>query len=90
MGRLDQAESTIDLDALPSRHLHVLGVSFSFSRAAEVGRVIAALSTEVIPAVADRRIRPMIDSILTLEQATDAAHRIRNGQAQGKITLSIP
>lgn len=90
IGRLDRAESTIDLDALSYRHLRLVGVSFGFTRAEELAQVIAGLAPEVIPAVAQRRIRPVIDSTFELAQAKRAADRMRSNQAHGKIVLTMP
>jgi NADPH2:quinone reductase len=90
IGRLGQAESTIDLDTLSYRHLHVRGVSFGFSRPEALGHVIAALSGEIMAAVADSRIRPVIDSVYAFDQAHEAADRLRSHQAHGKIILTVP
>ncbi|MFG2142257.1 dienelactone hydrolase family protein, partial [Streptomyces sp. NPDC048650] len=49
---------TIDLDALSYHHLRVHGVSFGVTRAAELGAVIAAAGHDLLPAVADGRVRP--------------------------------
>ncbi|MGW1681009.1 quinone oxidoreductase family protein [Saccharopolyspora sp. NPDC002376] len=90
IGRLDRAESTINLDHLSYRHLHLRGVSFGFSRPAELGEVMAALVPEVLPAVADGRIRPIIDEVFPFDRAAEAADRLRTGQANGKIVLVVP
>ncbi|MER7842248.1 zinc-binding dehydrogenase [Streptomyces sp. NPDC096040] len=90
IGRLDQAKSTIDLDALSYRHLHVRGVSLGFSRPEALGHVIAALRDEVMPAVADNRIHPVIDSVHACDQAHEAAEGMRSHQAHGKIILTVP
>jgi NADPH:quinone reductase-like Zn-dependent oxidoreductase len=89
IGRLGRAESTIDLDALSYRHLHVRGVSFGFSRPEALGQVIAALAEEVLPAVAEGRVRPVIDTVLTFDQADAAAERMRSHQAHGKVVLTL-
>ncbi|KAA5830672.1 zinc-binding dehydrogenase [Saccharopolyspora hirsuta] len=90
IGRLDRAESTINLDHLSSRHLHLRGVSFGFGRPAELGAVLAGLVPEVIPAVADGRIRPVVDEVFPLDRAAAAVERLRTGQALGKIVLAVP
>ncbi|MFE4683950.1 zinc-binding alcohol dehydrogenase family protein [Streptomyces sp. NPDC056721] len=89
IGRLGQARSTIDLDALSYRHLRLRGVSFGFTRAAELGAVIAELTPQVLPAVADGRIRP-VDTTLPFDQANTAAARLRTHQAHGKVVVSMP
>ncbi|QJT05591.1 zinc-binding dehydrogenase [Streptomyces asoensis] len=90
IGRLDTAASTIDLDALSYRHLRVAGVSFGFTRPAELGAVIAAAGEHLLAAVADGRVRPLIDTTLSFATATEAAERLRSHQAHGKIILTVP
>jgi len=90
IGRLDGPRSTIDLDALSYRHLHVRGVSFGFSRPEALGQVVAAAIDEVMPAVADGRIRAVIDSVHAFDRADEAADRMRGHQAYGKIILTVP
>ncbi|MEK8142021.1 zinc-binding dehydrogenase [Streptomyces sp. M10(2022)] len=90
IGRLDTAKATIDLDALSYRHLRVCGVSFGFTRAAELGAVIAAAGRQLLPAIGDGRVRPVIDSTLSFDSATDAAARLRTHRSQGKIVMTLP
>ncbi|GAA4000038.1 quinone oxidoreductase family protein [Streptomyces plumbiresistens] len=90
IGRLDQPASTIDLDALSCRHLRVQGVSFGFTRPAELGSVIATAGRQLLPAVADGRVRPLIDTTLSFDTAAQAAERLRSHQAHGKVVLTVP
>ncbi|MER7016012.1 zinc-binding dehydrogenase [Saccharopolyspora sp. NPDC000359] len=90
IGRLDRAESTIDLDHLSHRHLHLRGASFGFARPAELGVMVAGLVPEVVPAVADGRIRPVVDEVFPLARAAEALEWLRTGQTVGKIVLAVP
>ncbi|MFI7361460.1 zinc-binding alcohol dehydrogenase family protein [Streptomyces sp. NPDC050149] len=90
VGRLDTAESTIDLDALSYRRLRVAGVSFGFTQPAELGSVIAAAGQTPLAAVAASRVRPLIDTILSFDTSAEAAERLRSHQAHGKIVLLVP
>ncbi|MDO0929578.1 zinc-binding dehydrogenase [Streptomyces sp. TG1A-8] len=90
IGRLDKARSTIDLDALSYRHLHVAEVSFGFTRPAELGAVIAAAGEDPLVAVAGGRVRPLIDAVLSFDTAAQGAQRLRSHQAHGKIILTVP
>ncbi|MFH9612016.1 zinc-binding alcohol dehydrogenase family protein [Streptomyces sp. NPDC017448] len=89
IGRLDKAESTIDIDALSYRHLRVFGVSFGFTRAAELGAVLSAAAAQVGPAISEGRVRALRDSTFGLENAAPAAERLRSHQAHGKIVLTV-
>jgi NADPH2:quinone reductase len=90
IGRLDRAESTIDLDVLSHRRLMLRGVSFVFTRAAELGGVIAGLDAVVLPTVAKGRIRPVIDSVHDFDGCKAAADRLRNHAAEGKVVMTVP
>ncbi|MET8330644.1 zinc-binding dehydrogenase [Streptomyces sp. NPDC005181] len=90
IGRLDTAESTINLDTPSYRHMRLRGVSFGFTRATELGAIIAAAGEQLLPAVADGRVRPLIDGALTFDTAARAAVRLRSHQAHGKLVLIVP
>jgi NADPH2:quinone reductase len=90
IGRLDTAAATIDLDALSYRHLRVQGVSFGFTRAAELGSVIAAAGRDLLPAVAGGRVRPVVDGTYSFGTAAEAAERLRSHRANGKLVLTVP
>ncbi|MFF2729841.1 zinc-binding alcohol dehydrogenase family protein [Streptomyces sp. NPDC058008] len=90
VGRLDRAASTVDLDALAHRHLRLYGVSFGFTRAAELGGVLAAAAEQLLPAVAEGRVRPLIDAAFSFDTAAEAAARLRGHQGRGKIILRVP
>ncbi|WP_235214619.1 zinc-binding dehydrogenase [Rhodococcus opacus] len=89
IGRLDGAESTINLDHLSYRHLNVHGVSFGFTRDWEMADIIAGLLPDVIPAVARGEIRPVIDRAADITDFQQAAGRLRSGEAVGKIVLTL-
>jgi NADPH2:quinone reductase len=90
IGRLAGPRSTINLDQLSFRRLRVQGTTFSIRTAEERGEVAAALVPVVLPAVADGRIRPVVDSVFPFEEAQRAADRMRSNQAVGKIVIEMP
>jgi NADPH:quinone reductase len=49
----------------------------------------AALRPQVLPAVADGRIRPVVDRVFSFEDAYKAADYLRNNQAVGKVVLQM-
>ncbi|MEU8509682.1 zinc-binding dehydrogenase [Streptomyces brevispora] len=52
--------------------------------------MIATAGQALLPAVADDRVRPLIDTTLAFDTAARAAERLRSHQAQGKIVLTVP
>jgi len=89
IGRLGGAQSTIDLNTLSFRRLRVLGTTFSVRTADEKAAVCAALQPDVMAAVADGRIRPVIDRIFAFEDAPKAADHLRSNRTVGKTVLTM-
>jgi NADPH:quinone reductase len=89
IGRLAGPQSTIDLNALSFRRLRVLGTTFSVRTPDELASVCAALKPEILPAVADGRIRPVVDRVFEFDDAIKAAQYLRTNQAVGKIVLKV-
>ncbi len=89
IGRLAGAEATIDLNQLSFRRLRLLGTTFSVRTADELADVCAALVPEVLPAVADGRIRPVVDRVFAFDDALKAAEYLRSNQAIGKVVLEM-
>lgn len=90
IGRLGGREATIDLDQLAFRRLRLQGTTFSVRTPDELADVCAALVPEVLPAVADGRIRPIIDRVFAFDDALAAAKYLRSFEAVGKVVLEIP
>src|SRR5262249_6724707 len=61
IGRLAGPQSTIDLNQLSFRRLRLQGTTFSVRTPDELAEVCAALVPAVLPAIADGRIRPVVD-----------------------------
>ncbi|MEU4100766.1 zinc-binding dehydrogenase [Streptomyces tanashiensis] len=90
IGRLDRAESAVDLDVLSYRHLRVRGVSFGFSWPEKLGAVLSGAVSALAPALLDGRVQPLIDSRYDFRTAFEAVRRIASHQALGKIVLAVP
>lgn len=89
IGRLGGAQSTIDLNTLSFRRLRVLGTTFSVRTADEMAAVCAALQPEVMAAVDDGRIHPVIDQVFGFDDARKAADRLRSNATTGKTVLTM-
>jgi NADPH2:quinone reductase len=89
IGRLAGPQCTIDLNTLSFRRLRVYGTTFSVRTAGELGDVCAALRPQAIPAVADGRIRPVVDRVFPFEDALKAADYLRSNQGMGKVVLQM-
>ncbi|MGF1344193.1 zinc-binding dehydrogenase [Streptomyces flavovirens] len=52
--------------------------------------MIAAAGEQLLPAVADGRIRPLVDSTYSFATAAEAGQRLRSHRPHGKIILTVP
>ncbi|MBU3062186.1 zinc-binding dehydrogenase [Nocardia sp. NEAU-G5] len=89
IGRLAGATTELDLDAIAFRRQRLLGTTFSVRTPDELGDVVAALADRVLPAVAEGTISPRLDSVHPVWDAGDAARRLRENAATGKLVLSF-
>jgi NADPH:quinone reductase len=90
VGRLGGRRATVDLDQLAFRRLRVQGTTFSIRSAEERADVYAAVTRDALPTVADRRVRPVVDTVVPFADAQRAADRMRSNEAVGKIVLEMP
>lgn len=90
VGRVAGAESTLDLEALSLKRLHVVGVTFRTRDADEIAAVsdrVRALDLET----AAEALRPVVDRVLPWEQTEQAQELLTaGGQVVGKLVLEIP
>jgi NADPH:quinone reductase len=89
IGRLAGPRATIDLNQLSFRRLRLQGTTFSVRTSDELTDVCAALVPEVLPAVAVRRIRPVVDRVFAFDDALKAAEYLRSYEAVGKVVLQM-
>jgi NADPH:quinone reductase-like Zn-dependent oxidoreductase len=89
IGRLGGAQATIDLNQLSFRRLRLLGTTFSVRTPDELADVCAALVPEALPAVADGRVRAVVDRVFDFDEAPKAADYLRSNQAIGKVVLEM-
>lgn len=89
VGRLGPVVGEIDLDLLARKNLRLIGVSFRTRTIDQYGEVARAAAEAVLPAVADGRVRPIVDSTFPLEQAEAAQERMLGNRHLGKIVLTV-
>ncbi len=89
IGRLGGSTATIDLDRLAFGRVRLVGTTFSIRTADERAAVAEALVPDVLPAVANGGIRPIVDEVISFDEATRAADRMRSNTAVGKLVLDM-
>lgn len=88
MGRLGGPSSILDVDALSFGRVTLVGVSFG--TADELAELLGTVREQVLPLVADGRVRPVIDSVIAWADAADAIDLVRHGRSVGKVVLALP
>ena len=90
VGYLDGVlKSEIDLDALHAKRLTLFGVSNKLRSAAERAATVRGFAADLLPAIADGRIVPLIDRVFDFE-ALPAAKAYMESDAQlGKIVVKL-
>lgn len=89
VGRLGSLVGDLDLDLLALKRLHLIGVTFRTRTLDEFGECVRRAAEDLLPALADGRLKAIVDSVFPLEQAEAAQQRMADNQHVGKIVLSI-
>lgn len=89
VGRLGGRMGELDLDVLALRRLHLIGVTFRTRTLAERIAVAERCAADLLPALADGRIRPLIDRVFSLQDALAAQEYMASNTHIGKIVLAV-
>lgn len=87
VGRLGGEVGQLNMDLLALKQLELIGVTFRTRTFDERTAIARHMMTDLLPALADGRLKPVVDRIFPLEQAAEA-HRYMTSNVQlGKIVL---
>ena len=80
--------SEIDLEALHSKRLRLFGVSNKLRTSPQRAETVAGFVRDVLPAIADGRIRPLVDKVFPLAELPAAKAYMESDAQVGKIVVS--
>lgn len=89
VGRLGGTTSEINLDFLALRRLQLIGVTFRTRTMEERAQIAQRFIADVLPALADGRLRPVIDRVFQLQDALAAQEYLASNAQIGKIILMV-
>jgi NADPH:quinone reductase-like Zn-dependent oxidoreductase len=89
VGRLAGGTASLDLFALARRQVLLQSVSYGPSPPSVIGDLLDEVTTRLLPAVADGTIKPFVDQTYAFDQLAEGLARLREGQAEGKIVLTL-
>jgi NADPH:quinone reductase-like Zn-dependent oxidoreductase len=81
--------SEIDLDAVHAKRLTIFGVSNKLRTAEQRAATVRGFIGDVLPAIADGRIQPLVDRVFPLAELPQAKSRMEADLHAGKIVLRI-
>ncbi len=90
VGHVDGVMSAeIDLGALHRKRLRVFGVSNAMRTAGERVATVEGFSRDVMPWIAEGRLKPLIDRVLPFDQVPQAHDAMRSNAHVGKIVVEV-
>jgi NADPH:quinone reductase-like Zn-dependent oxidoreductase len=81
--------SEIDIEALHTKRLHLFGVSNKLRDAAQRAETVRGFVADILPAIADGRIRPVIDRVFPFDELPAAVAFMASNAQVGKIVVRV-
>lgn len=89
VGRLGGIVGELNMDLLALKRLELIGVTFRTRTLSERAEIVRRMTADLMPAIAEGRLKPVIDRVFPLEEAIEA-HKYMALNAQfGKIVLRL-
>lgn len=82
-------QAEMDLETLHARRLRVFGVSNKLRNAEQRAETVRSVTRDLLPAIADGRIRPLIDRAYPFAEFPAAKARMEADQHVGKIVVTL-
>ena len=89
VGLVAGGRADIDLGAMLRRRLTIRGTVLRSRSIAEKIAVTRAFSMQVVPMLADGRVRPVVDSVFPMAEIRSAHERLESDETFGKVVLEI-
>jgi putative PIG3 family NAD(P)H quinone oxidoreductase len=83
------AQAMVDLNAILRRRLTVTGSTLRGRDADEKARLAAAVEAKVWPLIASGQLKPVVDAVFPLAEASKAHARLEEGSHVGKVILTV-
>jgi NADPH:quinone reductase len=89
VGRLGGTTAELDLELVAYKRLQLIGVTFRTRTMDERIAIAKGVAADLIPALADGRLKPVINRVFELRQAAEAHAYMESGAQIGKIILKV-
>src|SRR5690349_11258596 len=88
IGTVAGGKADVDLSQILRKRLHVIGTVLRARSLDEKIAITAAFARDVVPLLEQGRVRPVIDSVFSLEQIQNAHRRLESNETFGKVVLT--
>ena len=82
-------KAEIDIDALHSKRLTLFGVSNKLRNAEQRAATVRGLVADLLPMIADGRLRPVIDRVFPFDELPAAKAYMESNAHLGKIVVRM-
>jgi NADPH2:quinone reductase len=89
VGRLGGTTGELDLELMAFKRLQLIGVTFRTRTMEEKIAIAQGVVDNLLPPIADGRLKPVIDRIFSLDQAPEAQAYMGSNAQIGKIVLKV-
>jgi len=89
VGRLGGNQTEVDLNFVALRRLRLIGVTFRTRTLDERIAIAQRCAADLLPALADGRLKPLIDRVFPLEEVSEAQGYMASNAQIGKIVLTL-
>jgi putative PIG3 family NAD(P)H quinone oxidoreductase len=89
VGRVAGLDATINLDEFSRKRIRMIGTTFRTRSMDERIAAVRAFCDDVLPALAQGKVKPVIDNVFPLRDAAAAQERMRANEHFGKIVLTV-
>jgi NADPH:quinone reductase len=89
VGLVAGVSTPLDLSRLLRQRIHLIGTVLRSRSRDEKAAATAAFVRDVVPGLADGRLRPVIDQLLPLERIAEGHQRLESNASIGKVAIAI-
>ncbi len=89
IGRMGATTAELDMDLLALRRVRLIGVTNRTRTPQEQAQIVVRFSRDILPALADGRIVPLVDRVFPFAQASDAVRYLAANAQVGKVMLTL-
>ena len=89
VGTTSGAKAELDLSTVMGKRAHLIGTVLRARSAEEKARATGLFAAQVVPLLARSLVRPIVDSVYSIDEVRAAHERLESNKSFGKVVLTI-